>query len=589
MCQPGGILILPLACQGLPASSRRFPPWTYLIIKLSINLNHTTYYYGKLEWNPTYLNSLLIAHHFPLTFAPPVVSNTSHIPRFALGSTILRTRDAFIKSFQCGDNLFNDSDPNYCPGFVWWPPGAMLSNPHHRPQVLCANTAIGCRWPGKSAYVTKYCKQCCLAGSLICSTPTHKNTVVTSPTPVTPSSSRSLTPLSSSDLLSPLNYAKAYAKNITPTYAHKLQINPSLETYTKKPLNNDHGLPFSVDLQNDEEPHKFNVPVPIFPLFHPQDDSAICAVVGRTTCANYSFYNGKKMGQHQFGSVGVTRCPGGPFAAKALETSCKRALSLTGSDTQSPTRIRLFDSISLSSLFVADGAIFRSTKDIDHESPVKKKELLSGSVIDLTSDNEESVSTSAETPKKPGLSDTHATWALADVLVVAVNLGREVGGEWAPLAQKYSKKTKHFLGGRALNPAPKSSSSAIQLLVQKVVTVNWPNVTDEDWTLPGKRDGQTGEDRVTYLPIAPDSPLSPTLDSDVGANVNEAGKKGCQDPVATVVYSEETPGMCDPKLPVPEFTISTLEEDPAEQDLVGAVHWSYCVPASTVNSISITK
>ncbi|KAJ7202760.1 hypothetical protein GGX14DRAFT_399141 [Mycena pura] len=135
--------------------------------------------------------------------------------------------------------------------------------------------------------------------------------------------------------------------------------------------------------------------------------------------------------------------------------------------------------------------------------------------------------------------------------------------------------TRKFLGGRALNPAPKSCSSAIQLLVQKAVTVNWPNVADKDWTLPGKRDGQTGEDRVTYLPIAPDSPLSPTPDSDAGANVDEAGKK---DPCATVVYSEETPGMCDPKLPVPKFTISTLEEDPAEQDLVGTVHWSFCVP-----------
>ena len=32
--------------------------------------------------------------------------------------------------------------------------------------------------------------------------------------------------------------------------------------------------------------------------------------------------------------------------------------------------------------------------------------------------------------------------APADVLAVAVNLGREVGGEWAPLAQKYSKKNQ---------------------------------------------------------------------------------------------------------------------------------------------------
>ncbi|KAJ7202761.1 hypothetical protein GGX14DRAFT_399142 [Mycena pura] len=370
-----------------------------------------TCYYGKLGWNPTYLNSLLIAHHFPLTFAPPVVSNTSHIPRFALGSTILRTRDAFIKS-----------DPNYCPGFVWWPPGAMLPTPHRRPQVLCANTAIGCRRPGNSA----------------CSNLFHS---------YTQKYGGNISHSSSSDPLSPLNYAKAYAKNITPTYAHKLQNRfftadtldmAQRDVYKKNrstmitvfwwsgvPFTHHISLSFSVDLQNDEEPHEFNVPVPIFPLFHPQDDSAICAVVGRTTCANYSFYNGKKWVNTSLAqsvkantvlclrTLGVTRCPGGPFAtdSEALETSRKRALSLTGSDTQSPTRIRLgnsssptaslsqtllvhspspirtrlvqFDSISLFSLSVADGAIFRSTdsEDIDHESPVKKKELLSGSVM----------------------------------------------------------------------------------------------------------------------------------------------------------------------------------------------------------------
>ncbi|KAJ7220634.1 hypothetical protein GGX14DRAFT_675448 [Mycena pura] len=207
--------------------------------------------------------------------------------------------------------------------------------------------------------------------------------------------------------------------------------------------------------------------------------------------------------------------------------------------------------------------------------------------------------------------------------------------------------TRKFTGVRALNPSPKSASSAIQLLVQKAVTVNWPSVADKDWTLPERKKGQTGEDRVTHLarqlvqkgvlaipqPFAPESsPLSSVTDSD--ANVDDAEKvindaekatndavekatndavekatndaaekatndatnddstdddaaekvtdvekqKGHEDPSSVVVYSfEETPGMCDPKLPVPEFTICTLTEDPAEQDLE-VVHWSFLAP-----------
>ncbi|KAJ7226002.1 hypothetical protein GGX14DRAFT_386698 [Mycena pura] len=197
--------------------------------------------------------------------------------------------------------------------------------------------------------------------------------------------------------------------------------------------------------------------------------------------------------------------------------------------------------------------------------------------------------------------------------------------------------TRKFTGVRALNPSPKSASSAIQLLVQKAVTVNWPSVADKDWTLPERKKGQTGEDRVTHLarqlvqkgvlaipqPFAPkSSPLSSVPDSD--ANVDDAGKviddaekatndatnddtttddaekvtkdtakvndiekqKGHEDPSSVVVYSfEETPGMCDPKLPVPEFTICTLAEDPAEQDLE-VVHWSFCLPVDPIDLVA---
>ncbi|KAJ7273892.1 hypothetical protein C8J57DRAFT_1224801 [Mycena rebaudengoi] len=133
--------------------------------------------------------------------------------------------------------------------------------------------------------------------------------------------------------------------------------------------------------------------VPHFPFFHPKDDEAICAVVGK--CTTYSWYNSKSWVTTNLPqsvkadsvlclrALGITRCPGGPFT-----TSRKRALSPPAfDDSPSPNRIR------------------RCISPVDPVDTIfiKKELLLScqGDIIDLTSGDDVNLSSTDKTKPWP--------------------------------------------------------------------------------------------------------------------------------------------------------------------------------------------
>ncbi|KAJ7231494.1 hypothetical protein C8J57DRAFT_1251049 [Mycena rebaudengoi] len=106
-------------------------------------------------------------------------------------------------------------------------------------------------------------------------------------------------PPGSQDPIVPINYAQAFAKNISPVYAHKLQQRTfqvdvadltQRDVYRKKSSTVITVFWWATD---SLEPHKFGVPVPLFPYFHPRDDPAIVAVVGKDQCTTYSWYDGE--------------------------------------------------------------------------------------------------------------------------------------------------------------------------------------------------------------------------------------------------------------------------------------------------------
>ncbi|KAJ7818135.1 hypothetical protein B0H13DRAFT_408488 [Mycena leptocephala] len=279
----------------------------------------------------------------------------------------------------CADNNFDDD--RACQGFIWCspretdsldamhpareavppsevprasqgppPPLTFSSSQSPRrttsPRRACAECGQA---SGNKNCVRKLCKNCCRKNDVLCRAPRHNYEPPVEGYLETQGPAR----LGQPDI-PPLVYARPYARPISDTYAAKLQNGDftvahghnraQAESYR---LMADRQVKCYWFTKDNEAPHVFLCPIPNPPAnyFHPKDDNAIVAILGKDMCDPYTVLIGRdwitttapQRVQHKdilcFRSFGVTSCVGGPFS-----TPKKRPLPDFDAE-ESPTKI----------------------------------------------------------------------------------------------------------------------------------------------------------------------------------------------------------------------------------------------------------
>ncbi|KAJ6477843.1 hypothetical protein C8R47DRAFT_1198673 [Mycena vitilis] len=177
-------------------------------------------------------------------------------------------------------------NPDHCPkGFFWrndlspppWgdclPASAMsspskgYSNPNTTACVSALCTAAAKPRPSRQKCVQSFCKECCLATSVICRVGEHNK----------------LGPAPSSSSIGP---APAYAHMISPDVAKKIAdkaftLSPSTRMQTEAyRMEIKDMLNVKYWAKNGERPFLFRVPITAYPFFHPKDCPAMTAKLG---------------------------------------------------------------------------------------------------------------------------------------------------------------------------------------------------------------------------------------------------------------------------------------------------------------------
>ncbi|KAJ7217159.1 hypothetical protein GGX14DRAFT_390985 [Mycena pura] len=352
--------------------------------------------------------------------------------------------------------------------------------------------------------------------SLITDTPNTAVSPSSTPTTPTPSSVRP---------------ARAYAKNISETYALKLQHGDFTidvqdravtESYRILAASKHKAYWFIAD---NTPPSSFEVTVPYFPFFHPKDDLAITTVIGEQHCHTYSVLDLTHPALTlDYQPWVITRGP-----LRYLEPAKTRRMS-DASPSPSPTKVSRSSSAfsssvvartshSASSSFLSQGVIDVSDTDDDvsalassqdpfliptptprKTTPTPRKMTpwpLKYTVdMDLgfsAMDKHSGVAIDAFTdafPKSKFASTTYyahrKAWTHLDAGAIAdrVKIGRAPGGEWKPLYKSYiptvdivQEILKFFY--KKSHPSRQNLATALAAVDQENIVIDWAYVCQE--------------------------------------------------------------------------------------------------------------
>ncbi|KAJ7203124.1 hypothetical protein GGX14DRAFT_399085 [Mycena pura] len=348
--------------------------------------------------------------------------------------------------------------------------------------------------------------------SLITDTASPLNTTVSpSSTPTTP------TPTS-------VRPARAYAKNISETYALKLQHGDFTidvqdravtESYRILSASKHKAYWFIAD---NTPPSSFEVTVPYFPFFHPKDDLAITTVIGEQHCHTYSVLDLTHPALTlDYQPWVITRGP-----LRYLEPAKTRRMS-DASPSPSPTKVSRSSSAfsssavartsrSASSSFLSQGVIDISDTDDDVSTLASSQDPFSTPTptprkttpwplkytvdMDLgfsAMDKHSGVAIDAFTdafPKSKFASTTYyahrKAWTHLDAGAIAdrVKIGRAPGGEWKPLYKSYiptvdivQEILKFFY--KKSHPSRQNLATALAAVDQENIVIDWAYVCQE--------------------------------------------------------------------------------------------------------------
>ncbi|KAJ7080379.1 hypothetical protein B0H15DRAFT_856913 [Mycena belliarum] len=196
---------------------------------------------------------------------------------------------------KCPQHIFNDPT-SPCDFFLWrddlspppWGDVEPEESPGGRRRIPC--TSARCLSAAKPRALRQdcsqsFCKECCVASSLICRVKDHNPNIL-------PSSL--ILPSPSTAVAGPAGFSGPYATMIAPAYAEKIATNNfaialSSRTQTEAyRMESQHTVKVKFWVKNNERPLIFNVPVTSYPFFHPKDYEVITTRVG-LPCTSYDF------------------------------------------------------------------------------------------------------------------------------------------------------------------------------------------------------------------------------------------------------------------------------------------------------------